>query len=180
MAVVQSGRSAHPDAKTVAGNTTPGTTGVIETSRRSLLVFGLVAGLLAVGGGVTAFVVLRKKVPLPTQDAVPKKRVRWRLLSRPEGASVVRIVDGVPLGQTPLSQEADSSPELLLLRLELAGHLPKQVQISLDASSEVQVVILSEPVKTPPPSADKPVEPKNKPPIKKPKRPQVAVPHIEN
>ena len=180
MAVVQSGRSAHPDAKTVAGNTTPGTTGVIEKSRRSVLVAGLLATLLAVGGGVPAFVVLRKKTPSTTPTTPSKKRVRWRIRSRPEGAKVVRIADGSVVGQTPLDQEAEQSTEPLRFRVELAGHLPREVQISLEASSEVQVVLHEEPPKPPPAPEVTPVEPKAKPPVKKTKRSKDSVPHIEN
>ena len=180
MAVVQSGRSAHPDAKTVAGNSAPGTTGVIEKSRRSVLVVGLLAGLLAVGGGVTAFVVLRKKTPSTTPTTPSKKRVHWRLRSRPEGAKVVRIADGSVVGQTPLDEEAEQSSEPLRLRVELAGHLPREIQISLEASSEVQVVLPEEPPKPPPVPEVKPVEPKAKLPVKKTKRSKDSVPHIEN
>ena len=53
-----------------------------------MLVVGLLASLLAVGGGVTAFVMLRKKTP-PTPTTPSKKRVHWRIRSRPEGAKVV-------------------------------------------------------------------------------------------
>jgi serine/threonine-protein kinase len=106
--------------------------------------------------------------------------VHWRLRSRPEGAKVVRIADGSAVGQTPLDEEAEQSSEPLRLRVELAGHLPREIQISLEASSEVQVVLLEEPPKPPPVPEVKPVEPKAKLPVKKTKRPKDAVPHIEN
>ena len=177
VAMGQSGRHAQPDAKTVAGTTTPGTTGVVDRSRRSLVVLGVIGGLIAAGGGVAGLLVLRRK-PVPPPKVPVVKRVRWRLRSLPAGATVVRLKDGTSLGRTPIDQEMDQSSEPLVLRLELAGHLPHEVQIALSASSEVQVVLHPEPPK---PVEEKPlVEPKSKPPVKKLKRPKVEVPHIEN
>jgi serine/threonine-protein kinase len=179
VAMGQSGRHAQPDAKTVAGTTTPGTTGVMERSRRSLLVVGLLGGLIVAGGGVAGFLLLRRKpAPPPPPKVSVVKRVHWRLRSLPAGATVVRLKDGTSLGRTPIDQEVDQSSEPLVLRLELAGHLPHEVQIALSASSEVQVVLHPEPPK--PVEEKPPVEPKIKPPVKKFKRPKVEVPHIEN
>jgi serine/threonine protein kinase len=182
MALVQSGHHANPDAKTIAGST-PGTTGVIERSRRSrLLLLGAIAVLL-IGGGVTGYLVLRKKAV--TSVSVEKKKVRWRLRSVPAGAQVVRRSDGAVLGQTPLAREAEQSSEPLLLRLESVGHLPHDVQLSLETSSEVQVVLHPEPPKPAvemKPAAEPESKPKPKPAptVKKPQRPRAEEPHIEN
>ncbi len=180
MAVVQSGRHAHPDAKTVAGNT-PGTTGVVEKSRHRglLLVVGLVGSLVVVGGSVLGLLKLRSS-PQPTPTVAPAiKRIRWTLRSLPTGSQVIRVSDGVALGTTPLGQEAEQSSEPLKLRVEHPGHLPQEVQIGLQASGEVQVVLKPEPPK-PPPVEKPPEEPKAKTPAKKTKRSRAEVPHIEN
>ena len=183
MAVVQSGRHAHPDAKTVAGTTptTPGTTGVVDKQRRSVVWIGLgiALSLTAVGGGVFGLLATRKKPDPKPEAPTVAKRIRWHLRSVPAAAQVVRVSDGVVLGKTPLDQEAEQSSEPIRLRVEAAGFLPQDVQISLSASGEVQVVLRPEPPK-PPVEAPPVVEQKPKQPTKKPKQKRVEVPHIEN
>ena len=117
--------------------------------------------------------------------SVEKKKGRWRLRSVPAGAQVVRRSDGAVLGQTPLAREAEQSSEPLLLRLESVGHLPHDVQLSLETSSEVQVVLHPEPPKPAvemKPAAEPESKPKPKPApaVKKPQRPRAEEPHIEN
>jgi serine/threonine-protein kinase len=177
MAVIQSGRTAHPDAKTMSASSV--STGVMEKPRRTLLYIGLLASLLCIGGGVTGFVLLRKKAqPTEPKHIATTPRVHWRLLSVPDGAKVIQLSDGSVVGETPLAQDSPKSSSPLRLRLEHPGFLPHEVQISLEASGEVQVVLHSEPPK---PVEEKPVDPKAKPlPVKRPKRPVVEVPHIEN
>ena len=182
MAVIQSGRSAHPDAKTMSAGSV--STGVMEKPRRRLLYIGLVASLLCIGGGVTGVVLLRKKAHSTQQKNVAMaQRVRWRLLSVPDGAKVFQLSDGALVGETPLTQESPKSSSPLRLRLDRPGYLSHEVQISLEASGELQVVLHSEPPK--PSIEEKPAEPKVDPkakpvPSKKPKRPVAEVPHIEN
>ena len=183
MAVIQSGRSAHPDAKTMsAGSVSTGSvsTGVMEKPRRRLLYVGLLVSVLAIAGGVTGSVLLRKKSqPTEKKTTQNSPRVRWRLLSVPDGAKVIQLSDGTVIGETPLSQETVRSSSPLRLRLERPGYLPHEVQLSLEASGELQVVLHSEPPK--PVVEEKPAEPKAKPASsKKPKRSVAEVPHIEN
>jgi len=109
--------------------------------------------------------------------------VCWRLLSVPDGAKVFQLSDGALVGETPLTQESPKSSSPLRLRLDRPGYLSHEVQISLEASGELQVVLHSEPPK--PSVEEKPAEPKVDPkakpvPSKKPKRPVAEVPHIEN
>lgn len=182
MAVIQSGRSAHPDAKTMSAGAV--STGVMEKPRRRLLYLGLVVSLVCIGAGLTGFVLLRKKpVISEKQLGASSPRVRWRLLSVPDGAKVIQLSDGAVIGETPLVQESPKSSSPLRLRLVRPGYLPHEVQISLDASGELQVVLHEEPAK--PVVEEKPADPKADPkakpvPSKKPKRPVAEVPHIEN
>ena len=81
-------------------------------------------------------------LPLPPQPSIAEAAtVLWTLRTQPAGALVVRTADRVPLGNTPLSQKQPLGAGLLPVTVELPGYVPTQLQLPLERSLELDVVL---------------------------------------
>jgi hypothetical protein len=80
--------------------------------------------------------------PLPPPPSIAETAtVLWTLRTQPPGALVVRTVDRVPLGNTPLSHKQPPGAGLLPVTVELPGYVPTQLQLPLERSLELDVVL---------------------------------------
>lgn len=67
--------------------------------------------------------------PLIVKSTVqpPRKKITWKLESKPTGVEVVRVSDGRVLGSTPLKHEQDAQPGKTGLTLRHPGYYDQQV-----------------------------------------------------
>ena len=131
----------------------------IEVKRKPWLLYGGVAAVVVVAAGATVFL---RKSPPPTQAVVPPTAtfvappppppppkvptsVRLRLDSTPRGARIVRVTDGVILGTTPETIELAAAPGSLPLRFEKEGYMPALREATVDADSNLSVMLEAQP-----------------------------------
>jgi hypothetical protein len=88
--------------------------------------------------------------PPPAQPRDPKM-VTIKIDSRPGGARVVRIADGVNMGTTPWEHPFEAGRETIELRLDRDGYEPLTLQIPLFADRNEDVVLKPKAVPPPPP-----------------------------
>jgi hypothetical protein len=91
----------------------------------------------------------------PVQPLQASAVVRVRLESKPPGARIVRVSDGVVLGTTPETIELRPSSEPLPLRFEKEGFLPAVEVAPLSADSSLSVVLEAAPEKPASPTTRK-------------------------
>jgi len=83
------------------------------------------------------------------------------VVSKPAGAKAYRIGETVPLGTTPFTVQLPRSDTPIQIRFDLPGYEPKQVEVPIAASMEIDVSlvktrIVERPVAPPPPTTVKP------------------------
>ncbi len=142
-----------------------------KVRRKPWTAVGLASGLIAVAV-VTAVFLHKDPAPVPRQPTHTARPapppvagpvqpphtptlVRVRLDSKPAGARIVRVSDGVVLGTTPETIELRPSSEPLPLRFEKVGFLPAVDMASLSADSSLSVVLEAVPEKTASPTPKK-------------------------
>ncbi|HWK89662.1 MAG TPA: protein kinase [Longimicrobium sp.] len=101
--------------------------------------------VLTMGGGEPAASPSRAAVGGEPVAVAPKPQpapVSLTVNSVPAGARVVRADTGETLGVTPWGVQMPSAAESLRVRLELAGYVPSEHQLRLDASSTLEVPLV--------------------------------------
>jgi serine/threonine-protein kinase len=132
----------------------------------------LVAAVLAVGavgaGGYVAFTTYLQPAtksaaasPTPPRPATPAKVVAAAapaanpaqpgpvivdidVVSTPAGAKAYRVGETVPLGTTPFTVQLPRSDTPIQIRFELPGYEPKQVEVPIAASMEIDVSLVKQ------------------------------------
>ncbi|WP_043433310.1 serine/threonine-protein kinase [Cystobacter fuscus] len=102
-------------------------------------------GLVLVRGGEPAASTPGAVVAEPLVAEAPKPQpvpVSLTVNSVPAGARVVRADTGETLGVTPWVAQMPSSASSLGVRVELAGYVPSEHQLPLDASSSLEVPLV--------------------------------------
>jgi hypothetical protein len=99
---------------------------------------------------VAAPVVAETKPAPPPPPAAPSAPtiVAIDVVSTPPGAKAYRLGETVPLGTTPFTVELPRSDTPIQIRFELAGHEPKQVEVPIAASMEIDVTLVRQPQKS--------------------------------
>jgi serine/threonine-protein kinase len=76
--------------------------------------------------------------PIAPEPAVPTT-VTIEFVSRPAGATVTRAGETVPLGVTPFSAPLVRSDKAGHVRIELAGHVPQEIEVPLTMSHTLAI-----------------------------------------
>ena len=85
----------------------------------------------------------------------PPATVMIDFITQPAGATVTRAGETVPLGVTPFVASLVRSDKMSRVRVELAGHVPQEIEVPLAASSSITIpmtrvpaLVSKQPVKT--------------------------------
>jgi serine/threonine-protein kinase len=80
--------------------------------------------------------------PAPTAAESPPVIVEIDVVSTPAGAKAYRVGETVPLGTTPFSVQLPRSDAPIEIRFEHPGYEPKQVEVPIAASMEIDVSLV--------------------------------------
>jgi serine/threonine-protein kinase len=80
--------------------------------------------------------------PKPAEEAPGPVIVDIDVVSTPPGAKAYRLGETVPLGTTPFTVQLPRSDTPIQIRFDLAGYEPKQVEVPIAASMEIDVSLV--------------------------------------
>ena len=76
--------------------------------------------------------------------------------SQPTGADIIRLTDGLPLGETPWQVEREPSVGELKVTLRLFGYQDRTLSINLAADADVEETLTAVPAELPRPKTSAP------------------------